>query len=162
VNSTIQGWAKQENIHLSRSATYQPTSNALIENFNNILRKMIREGFVRNNNLNWVNHLSDYLYNRNHSKHGTTKYKPVELWRQGREKLTKENIAKILKFYNKKHLTQISTSNLLRAWHLLQKTPRNLLPHLSPPRRKNTVPKWLTNNTPSKKKTSLKSMSPKR
>ena len=60
VNSTIQGWAKQENIHLSRSATYQPTSNALIENFNNILRKMIREGFVRNNNLNWVNHLSDY------------------------------------------------------------------------------------------------------
>ena len=61
---------------------------------------MIREGFVRNNNY-WanitirydylMNYLSDYLYNRNHSKHGTTKYKPVELWRQGREKLTKEN-----------------------------------------------------------------------
>jgi hypothetical protein len=91
VNSTIQDWAKQQNIHLSRSATYQATSNALIENFNNLLRKMIREGNIRNNSLNWVNHLSDYLYNRNHSKHGTTKYKPVELWRQGREKLTKEN-----------------------------------------------------------------------
>ena len=90
-NKILQEWAKEQNIHLSRSATYQPTSNALIENFNNILRKMIREGFVRNNNLNWVNHLSDYLYNRNHSKHGTTKYKPVELWRQGREKLTKDN-----------------------------------------------------------------------
>jgi hypothetical protein len=90
-NKTIQTWAKDQNIHLSRSATYQPTSNALIENFNNILRKMIREGFVRNNSLNWVNHLSDYLYNRNHSKHGTTKYQPIELWRQGREKLTKAN-----------------------------------------------------------------------
>jgi transposase InsO family protein len=91
VNSTIQDWAKQQNIHLSRSATYQATSNALIENFNNLLRKMIKEGNIRNNSLNWINHLSDYLYNRNHSKHGTTKYKPVELWRQGREKLTKEN-----------------------------------------------------------------------
>lgn len=91
VNATIHNWAKEQNIHLSRSASYQPTSNALIENFNNILRKMIREGNIRNNSLNWVDHLSDYLYNRNHSKHGTTKYKPVELWREGREKLTKEN-----------------------------------------------------------------------
>lgn len=91
VNATIHEWAKEQSIHLSRSATYQATSNALIENFNNLLRKMIREGNIRNNSLNWVNHLSDYLYNRNHSKHGTTKYKPVELWRQGREKLTKEN-----------------------------------------------------------------------
>ena len=38
-----------------------------------------------------MDHLSDYLYNRNHSKHGTTKYQPIELWRQGREKLTKAN-----------------------------------------------------------------------
>jgi transposase InsO family protein len=51
VNSIIQGWAREENIHLSRSATYQATSNALIENFNNILRKMIREGCIRNNSL---------------------------------------------------------------------------------------------------------------
>jgi transposase InsO family protein len=34
VNATIHEWAKQQSIHLSRSATYQATSNALIENFN--------------------------------------------------------------------------------------------------------------------------------
>jgi len=90
VNNVIKDWTKEHNIHLSRSATYQATSNALIENFNNILRKMIREGFIRNNSLNWIDHLDEYLYNRNHSKHSTTKHKPIDLWRPSRETI-KEN-----------------------------------------------------------------------
>jgi transposase InsO family protein len=90
-NKIIQSWAKYQNIHLSRSATYQPTSNALIENFNNILRKIIREGFIRNNSLNWVDHLQTYINNRNNTKHSTTKYKPVDLWRTGRKAFNAED-----------------------------------------------------------------------
>ena len=90
-NHTLINWLKEKHIHFSRGATYQATSNALIENFNNILRRMIREGNIRTNSLNWVNGLPNYLYNRNHSKHSTTKHRPIDLWRQGREQLTKEN-----------------------------------------------------------------------
>ena len=96
-NYTLIDFLKENNIHFSRSASYQATSNALIENFNNILRRMIREGYIRFNSLNWVTHLSDYLYNRNHSRHSTTKHRPIDLWRQGREELTKENATPALK-----------------------------------------------------------------
>ena len=48
---------------------------------------MIREGFVRHNNLNWIDHLHNYLHNRNHSKHSTTGYQTSELWRVSRNKL---------------------------------------------------------------------------
>jgi hypothetical protein len=50
----FEEWARVNKITLKLSMSYQPTSNALIENFNNILRKMIREGFIRHNNLNWI------------------------------------------------------------------------------------------------------------
>ena len=83
-NKTFQDWAKLNDIKLKLSLSHTPTSNALIENFNNILRKMIREGFIRTNSLNWIDHLDDYLYNRNNTKHTTTKYTPDELWRRGR------------------------------------------------------------------------------
>jgi hypothetical protein len=46
---------------------------------------MIREGNIRHSNLNWIDHLEDYIYNRNHSKHGTTKYQPVQVWKNTNE-----------------------------------------------------------------------------
>ena len=87
VNEEMTNWGKLHKIHLVRTMSYTPQSNGLIENFNGILRKMIREGFVRNNNLNWVDHLADYLVNRNHSKHSITKTPPYKIWRAGREKI---------------------------------------------------------------------------
>ena len=60
-NEIFQQWAKDNKITLKLSMSYQPTSNALIENFNNLLRKMIREGFVRHNNLNWIDHLNNTI-----------------------------------------------------------------------------------------------------
>ena len=94
-NEIFQQWAKDNKITLKLSMSYQPTSNALIENFNNLLRKMIREGFVRHNNLNWIDHLNNYLYNRKHSKHSTTGYQPAELWRVGRNKLKRTADTKV-------------------------------------------------------------------
>ena len=60
-------YLKANNIKIVRTLSYSPSGNALIENFNNILRKYIREGFIRTNSLNWIDHLDDYLYNRNHT-----------------------------------------------------------------------------------------------
>jgi len=89
IDQSVKDWASAHEVKLVRTLSYTPTSNGLIENFNNILRKMIREGFIRNNNLNWVDHLNQYIENRNNSKHSTTKYTPNQIWKEGREPLDK-------------------------------------------------------------------------
>ena len=98
IDQSVKDWATEHEIKLVRTLSYSPSSNGLIENFNNILRKMIREGFIRNNNLIWVDYLDQYIENRNNSKHSTTKYTPNQIWRQGRDtldKLTKKQKDKI-------------------------------------------------------------------
>ena len=47
---------------------------------------MINEGMVRYNSFNWVDHLGEYLNNRNDTRHGVTKKKPNEIWIAGRNK----------------------------------------------------------------------------
>ena len=89
IDQSVKDWALEYHIKLVRTLSYTPTSNGLIENFNNILRKMIREGFIRNNNFNWIDHLDDYIENRNESKHGTTKYTPNQIWTEGQTELEK-------------------------------------------------------------------------
>jgi hypothetical protein len=64
--------------------TYTPTGNALVENFNKYLRKMINEGYIRYNSFNWVDHLNEYLNNRNGMKHSVTKRKPIDIWEASR------------------------------------------------------------------------------
>ena len=91
VNELFENFGKLHKIHLVRTMSYTPQSNGLIENFNGILRKMIREGFVRNNNLNWIDNLPDYLINRNHSKHSITKTAPYKVWRAGKAKVDADN-----------------------------------------------------------------------
>ena len=119
VNELLENWARQHNIHLARSMSYQPTSNALIENFNNILRKMMREGFIRTNSLNWIDYLDDYLYNRNHSKHSTTKHQPIDVWRSGKDTVRNNDTealretAKAIKVKAKKELDKNQTLEFL-------------------------------------------------
>jgi signal transduction histidine kinase len=43
----------------------------------------LRNGFARNNNLEWQVHLPDYIANINNQKHGTTKFTPNQLWEAG-------------------------------------------------------------------------------
>ena len=85
-NGLMNAWGELHNVKLIHTTSYSPTGNALIENFNNTLRKMIREGFVRHNTFNWTKYLSDYLYNKNHTKHSTTKETPDSIWRTGRSR----------------------------------------------------------------------------
>ena len=77
-----------------RTVSYSPTSNGLIENFNNILRKLIREGFIRNNNFNWIDNLDVYIKNRNESRHSTTKYTPNQIWTEGLQDIDKVSKAR--------------------------------------------------------------------
>ena len=83
IGEFVKDWATENKVRLVRTLSYSPNSNGLIENFNNILRQMIREGFVRNNSFNWLDNLDDYINNRNESRHSTTKYTPNQIWKEG-------------------------------------------------------------------------------
>ena len=83
-------YCEGKNIKLIFTKSYTHTTNGLIENFNKYLRKMIYEGFVRYHSKNWVDHLKDYLYNRNHTKHSVTKQKPISIWKPTKEPLDEE------------------------------------------------------------------------
>jgi len=91
-------WCRNNNILIKKSLSYSPTSNSLIENFNNILRKMIREGFVRTNSFNWVDYLQDYLTNRNNSKHSLIKYPPAMVWKPLRERIYNDDVVDEVKY----------------------------------------------------------------
>jgi IS30 family transposase len=90
-NEEFKTFCDNHNIRIVFNQTHSPTGNALVENFNKYLRKMINEGFVRTNSLNWFSHLKDYLYNRNHTKHRTTKFIPIDVWTPTREAINKES-----------------------------------------------------------------------
>ena len=86
-NKQFETYCEGKGIKLIYTKSYTPTTNGLIENFNKFLRKMIFEGFVRTNSKNWVDHLTDYLYNRNHTKHSVTKQKPASIWKPTNNKI---------------------------------------------------------------------------
>jgi hypothetical protein len=76
----MKAWCTAHDIQQVFTRTHTPQSNGLVENFNLYLRKMIREGFVRTNSLKWAPHLTDYLFNRNHTKHTRTRFTPADVW----------------------------------------------------------------------------------
>jgi len=70
---------------------HTPQMNAKVEMTNGLIRNRLRAGFVKHNNLEWVNHLADYMYNINHQipthptshQHAHNNVSPAELWRPG-------------------------------------------------------------------------------
>ena len=62
---------------------YLSTSNALIEKMNSTLRRKIRAGFVKNNDLEWSKYLQSYVKNMNNQRLSRGKYTPNELWKKG-------------------------------------------------------------------------------
>ena len=55
---------------------------------NQELRKKIRDGFVRRNNLEWVEHLQTYVDNINNQIPEGQKHSPNEIWTLGNTKVT--------------------------------------------------------------------------
>jgi hypothetical protein len=62
---------------------YSPTSNGMVERANREIRKIIRAGFVRNNNFVWTPFLAQYITNINSQVKTRSKQTPNELWTQG-------------------------------------------------------------------------------
>lgn len=79
-NYDTKAWLRDQNIKPVYSLPYSPESNGLIENFNKQLRKMMREIFIRTNNLNWVDYLQQIINNKNETYNSTIKAKPNLIW----------------------------------------------------------------------------------
>jgi len=69
------------NIQWINTLSYSPQSNGLIENFNNQLRKMLRELMIRHNNLVWYNQLDLCCSIKNRQRNSTTKKRPIDVWK---------------------------------------------------------------------------------
>ena len=68
------------NIQWINTLSYSPQSNGLIENFNNQLRKMLRELMIRHGNLVWYNQLDLCCSIKNRQRNSTTKKRPIDIW----------------------------------------------------------------------------------
>ena len=78
-------WMKENNIVYTKTLSYTPTSNDLVEGKNRRIREVLRELMIRNNNRNWTNSLQIACDNLNSQRNGTTKKTPISVWRQGHQ-----------------------------------------------------------------------------
>ena len=76
-------WCNNHNIQLIKTTSYTPVSNGKVERMNREIRKKIKAGIVRNNNLAWNAHLQDYVQNINNQQSSRNGLTPNQLWTQG-------------------------------------------------------------------------------
>ena len=75
------------------SLSHSPSTNGKVERCNQEVRKLIKAGFVRNNNLQWFVHLQDYAENMNNQISSVTKHTANQLWTQGYHAIHEANMA---------------------------------------------------------------------
>lgn len=81
-NSEVRDLLNQWKIRQVFSKSYTPTTQGLVERFNQTLKSKIFNGFLRNNNKRWVDYLQDYVANMNDSFQTTIKAKPSDVQAQ--------------------------------------------------------------------------------
>ena len=79
----IMDWFRQHNIKVIKSRSHVPTDNAVVERYNREIRKKIKAGFIRHNNVAWVAHLQTYVKNINNQKKLGEEYTPEDKWANG-------------------------------------------------------------------------------
>jgi transposase InsO family protein len=67
-NEEMTNFCNENNIKQIFGLSYSPKSNALTENANGIVRRCIRNIFVRNGNLNWCDHLDEIMKSINDTR----------------------------------------------------------------------------------------------
>ena len=87
---------------------------------------MIREGTIRYNTLNWVEHLDEYAANHNNHKNTTTKFTPSEIWREGNQEI--KHSKRVLPIHDDIEMkSQTNDYKVLKASERIQKqAKRNL------------------------------------
>jgi len=80
---SIMTWFRQQNIKVIKSRSHVPTDNSVVERYNREIRKKIKSGFVRHNNLLWAPHLQTYVRNINNQKKIGENETPQEQWANG-------------------------------------------------------------------------------
>ena len=81
--TALKRWCEEHNVQLIKTSPYMPTSNGKVERMNREIRKKIRAGFVRNNNLQWAGMLPTYIENINRQQSTKSHVTPNELWTPG-------------------------------------------------------------------------------
>lgn len=76
-------WSNLNGIILIPVSAYTPTSNGKVERMNREIRRKIKAGFIRNNDLIWAPRLQSYVDNINNSVSSVSKLTPNQLWTPG-------------------------------------------------------------------------------
>lgn len=105
-------------VKLVHTESHSPTQNALIENFNGQLRRLMRSNFIRINDLNWIDHLDMMIETYNKTKHNGTGFRPIDVWTNDRARVAMANVgANDLLLTNDQKKTQIlmNTNSRIQA-----------------------------------------------
>jgi transposase InsO family protein len=127
-NNDLNQFCKDHKIIHRVAQSYKPTTNGLTERMNREIRKKIKAGFIRNNNLEWFSHLQTYCDNINNQRQSTTGYKPIELWKPLYKPVRRTRLPnpddKPNDFSNDKELRQRIESRILNKSTAILKTQR--------------------------------------
>ena len=84
-------WMQQNKIEYIKTLSYSPESNGLVEGKNKIVRRVLREIMIRNNNRNWTTYLQITADLMNTMRNGTTKQTANSIWKEGHELPAEQN-----------------------------------------------------------------------
>ena len=73
---------RENNIEMIYSDPSQINKNAIVERLNGTIARMLQKVRISLNRYDWYNYLEDIIYNYNHTIHGTTKNKPIDIWKE--------------------------------------------------------------------------------
>ena len=76
-------WSNLNGVILIPVSAYTPTSNGKVERMNREIRRKMKAGFIRNNDLIWAPRLQLYIDNINSSVSSVSKLTPNQLWTPG-------------------------------------------------------------------------------
>lgn len=83
----LDDYCAKHHIKLKHTEAHMPTQNAIVENLNGQIRRLMRANFVRVKSLNWVDHLQTIVDSLNSRVHKTTKKIPNEIWQPDKKKI---------------------------------------------------------------------------
>ena len=86
----LYDWSMKHDVKFIYSTTYASQAQGLVERINGVIRSKIRQGFIKNDNLDWVEKLPTYVANINNQKPQNSKFTPNQLWSPGYKKPKKD------------------------------------------------------------------------